>query len=176
MNAKAAVEVANILNIKKQNIIKILKNFKAPEGRIELIREYKGIKFINDTTATSPIGAVQALKSIDRPIVLIAGGKDKDLDYTEFVKLMLQKVKYLVMFRGTATDKILTLLQSSNPPIGGQGGISLVDTMSEAVKIAYSKCEKGDVLLLSPAAASFPTFKNEFDRGDQFIKNVKKIK
>jgi len=176
MNAKAAVEVANILNIKKQNIIKILKNFKAPEGRIELIREYKEIKFINDTTATSPIGAVQALKSIDRPIVLIAGGKDKDLDYTEFVKLMLQKVKYLVMFKGTATDKILSLLQSNNPPTGGQGSVPLVDTMSEAVKLAYSKCKKGDVLLLSPAAASFPTFKNEFDRGDQFIKNVKKIK
>ena len=107
---------------------------------------------------------------MDKPIVLIAGGKDKDLDYTEFVKLMLQKVKYLVMFKGTATDKIIKLLTINYQPL------TLVDTMSEAVKTAYSKCEKGDVLLLSPAAASFPTFKNEFDRGDQFIKNVKKIK
>ncbi len=173
MNAKAALEVAKILKIKKENIIKVLKNFRAPEGRIELIKEHKGIKFINDTTATSPIGATQALKSINDPIVLIAGGKDKDLDYSEFVKLLTQKVKYLVLFKGTATDKIINILQKSKNKFIN---FCFVDTMKEAVKEAYKNCKKGDVLLLSPAAASFPIFKNEFDRGDQFNKYVKIIK
>ncbi len=173
MNALPAISVAKILEIKPLNIKKVLKSFKAPEGRIEIIREYKGIKMINDTTATSPIGATQALNSIKEPIVLIAGGKDKDLDYSDFVKLALQKVKYFVLFNGTATDKILELFKNNKI---SNNKYCFVETMKDAVRIAYNKCSKGDALLLSPAAASFPTFKNEFDRGDQFIKNIKKIK
>lgn len=173
MNALPAISVAKILGISSLNIKKALKNFKAPEGRIEIIREYKGIKMINDTTATSPIGAIQALSSIKEPIVLIAGGKDKDLDYSDFVKLALQKVKYFVLFNGTATDKIIELFKKYNI---SNDKYCFIETMKDAVKVAYNKCAKGDALLLSPSAASFPTFKNEFDRGDQFIKNIKKIK
>lgn len=173
MNALPAIAVAKLLNIKQENIKKVLKNYKAPSGRLEIIKKYKGITFINDTTATSPIGATQALKSINDKIVLICGGKDKDLDYTEYTKLAIKKVKYFILFKGTATDKILKIFEKNKIK---EDRYCFVDNMKDAVKIAYDKCKENDVLLLSPAAASFPTFKNEFDRGDQFIKFVNKIK
>lgn len=173
MNALPAIAVANIFKIKQENLKNIFKNFKTPAGRLEIIKKYKGITFINDTTATSPIGATQALKTINNPIVLIAGGKDKDLDFREYVNLAIEKVKYFVLFEGTATDKILKILKQNKIK---EDKFCFVKNMKDAVKIAYKKCNKNDVLLLSPAAASFPTFKNEFDRGDQFAKYVKNIK
>lgn len=176
-NLMGAIAVSKIMNIPNKNIEKVIKKFKAPKGRQELIREYKGIKFINDTTATSPIGAIQALNSIAGKIILIAGGVDKNLEYKEFGELLIKKyskkeLKHLILFKNnftTATDKILKIISDKIQ-------YEFADSMKVAVKKAYTKAEKGDIILLSPGGASFGMFQHEFDRGDKFNKEVKKIK
>lgn len=176
-NLMGAIAVAKIMNISNRNIEKIVKKFKAPEGRQELIREYKGIKFINDTTATSPAGVIQALNSIKGKIILIAGGVDKNLDYKEFGEILIKKynkkeIKHLILFKNdftTATNKILEIIE-------GKVLYETANSMRDAVKRAYTKSEKKDIILLSPGGASFGMFKHEFDRGEQFNKEVKKIK
>lgn len=176
-NAMAAIAVAKIMNIKDKNIEKVIKKFKTPEGRQELIKEKNGIKFINDTTATSPSGAIQALNSIKGKIILIAGGVDKNLDYKEFGGLLIEKynkkeIKHLILFKNeftTATTKIVEI-------IGNKIKYEFAESMKDAVNKAYTKAQKNDIILLSPGGASFGMFQHEFDRGEQFNKEVRKLK
>ena len=168
-NILAAVCAAKIFGIKNADIKDILSKFKGIADRLELVREIKGVKYYNDTTATNPDGAVSALKAFGgkkKRIILIAGGVDKNLDYGEFAKTIKKEVKELILFPGTATDKILKELNVHH---------SVVHKMKEAVCLAKSFAKKGDIILLSPGAASFGLFKNEFDRGKQFMKEVKKL-
>ena len=175
-NALAAISIAKIMNIKNEDIEKVLKEFKAPEGRQELIRELNGIKFINDTTATSPAGAIQALDSIKNKIILIAGGVDKNLDYKEFGELILEKynkkeLKHLVLFKNeftTATSKLLEIIE-------GKMEYEFASSMEEAVSCAYKVASSGDCVILSPGGASFGMFQHEFDRGEKFNNEVKKL-
>lgn len=173
-NAALASAAAKILGIKESVIKKTVKNFKGLPGRLELIRSVKGIKYYNDTTATTPdavMAAVHALKDYKGKIVLIGGGTDKELDFKRYGQIVPKYFKKLILFKGTATYKILTVLPASRK----QQAI-LVDNMKDAFKMATASAIKGDVVLLSPGAASFGIFKNEFDRGDQFVKLVKKLK
>ena len=103
-------------------------------------------------------------------IVLIAGGADKELDYIDMARLIHKTVKGLVLIEGVATEKLLAKIpkKTSYP-------IYIVDNMKDAIDAAREFAKKGDVVLLSPGAASFGVFKNEFDRGDQFVKLVKKL-
>ncbi|MDP1629052.1 MAG: UDP-N-acetylmuramoyl-L-alanine--D-glutamate ligase, partial [bacterium] len=127
-----------------------------------------GIKFINDTCATMPDAAIAALKSLpSKKTILICGGTDKNLDFGEFAKILPKFVKLAVFLPGSATEKIKTLL----PPFL----IVEAADMNEAVQTAFKNAERGDTVLLSPAAASFGLFKNEFDRGEKFKKAVFKL-
>lgn len=169
-NILAGVSVAKILGIKNSDIKEVLHQFKGIADRLELVRDINGVKYYNDTTATNPDGAVSALKVFKgkkKRIILIAGGVDKNLDYKEFAKMIKREVKELILFPGTATDKILKEINVSH---------RVAHKMSEAVSLAKSLSKNGDIVLLSPGAASFGLFKNEFDRGRQFVREVKKIK
>lgn len=168
-NILAGVCVAKIFGIKNSDIKKVLHQFKGIADRLELVREIKGVKYYNDTTATNPDGAVSALKAFkekEKRIILIAGGVDKNLDYSEFAKIIKKEVKELILFPGTATDKILNKIKIRH---------QMALKMSDAVRLAESFARKGDIILLSPGAASFGLFKNEFDRGKQFVREVKKL-
>ncbi len=168
-NALASICVAAIMSISKKNILSALRDFKGIPNRLELVSEIKGVKYYNDTTSTNPDGVIAALKAFDKKsgkIILIAGGVDKNLDYSEFVKLIDKSVKNLILFPGTATDKILRNIKVH---------YHTAHKMSEAVELAKSFAKKGDIVLLSPGAASFGLFKNEFDRGKQFVKEVNKL-
>ena len=134
---------------------------------MELVRKFKGVDYYNDTNATSPEAVIAAINAINKNIILIAGGNDKELDYREMVEIIEKKVKTLVLIKGTATDKIIKIMGYL---------VEAVDNMKDAVKKANKFAKKGDVVLLSPGAASFGIFKNEYDRGNQFIKLVKKMK
>ncbi len=168
-NINLAIEVLRILGVKDSVIKNYLKTYSGLFGRIEFIREFKGVEYYNDTNATSPEACIAALKTLDKNknIILIAGGNDKELDYREMVKLIKKKTKALILIRGTATDKILKLI--STP-------VEIVDSMKKAVNRANQFTQKGDAILLSPGAASFGVFKNEYDRGEQFRKLVKELK
>ena len=100
-------------------------------------------------------------------IILIGGGADKNLEYNEYAKVVKEYIKALILFRGLATDKIVQALGKTKFPI------EIVDSMKKAMEIARANAKKkGDIVLLSPGAASFGIFKNEYDRGEQFNKSV----
>jgi len=172
-NVLAAVCVCKLYGLRSENIKKVVSVFYGVPNRLELLREIKDVKYYNDTTSTMPeasLVALQALKSSKKNIILIAGGADKGLDFTELVKEIEKTVKSLVLFKGTGTDRILKLLKTKKIDC------AVANSMSEAIGLAKSFSKTGDIILLSPACASFGMFKNEFDRGDQFRSLVDKLK
>jgi len=171
-NILAAATLTKIFGVPNKIIKKVASQFKGIEGRLQLIREYKGVKFYNDTTATTPDAVIAALNSFEQKTVLLAGGTDKKLDFKALAKVIKEKVRALILFEGTATEKLAPELKKINY----NQEIIFVDSMPEAFKQAKYILKPGDVFILSPGAASFGLFINEFDRGDQFNKEVKKIK
>jgi len=120
---------------------------------------------VNDNNATTPEAAIAAVKSFpDRKgkIVLIGGGTDKVLDFTQYCQIIPDYVKSLILFTGTATDKIVELLPKGM-------SVTVVSSMAEAWQNALKQAEAGDLIMLSPGAASFGVFNNEYERNDQFL-------
>jgi UDP-N-acetylmuramoylalanine--D-glutamate ligase len=171
-NILAAITLTKIFGVPNQIIKKVIRRFSGIEGRLQLVREYKGIKYYNDTTATTPDAVIAALNTFDKKTVLLAGGTDKKLYYKDLAKVIKDKVKALILFEGTATEKLVPELKKIN----FNQDIIFVDSMREAFKQAKYILKNGDIFILSPGAASFGLFINEFDRGDQFNKEVKRIK
>ncbi len=168
-NVLAAVTAAKIYGLPDKKIIKVLKKFKGLPDRQELIAVKKGISYYNDTTATTPEGTIAALKLLAKKknVILIAGGADKKLDFKKLGRIIPQKIKALVLLEGTATDKLFKAVKNKkNLPV------TRVKSMTDALGVAQSFAKKGEIILLSPAAASFGMFVNEFDRGEQFKKLV----
>lgn len=175
-NMALAIRTAEKLGIEKDVIKKSVENFKGLPGRLEFVKESRGIKYYNDTTATTPDAVINALESLagyKKKIILIAGGADKKLDYGVYAEKLKKCVKALVLFKGLASGKILNELKKRKcePAII----VSDVNGMKTAIERARGLAEKGDIILLSPGAASFGLFKNEFDRGDQFRKIIKNL-
>ena len=151
----------------------ILINFPGLEHRLEFVQEINNIKFFNDTTSTTPIAGVKALQSIKSPIVLLAGGSTKNLNLNPFAKEIVKKAKAIVLLEGNATDELEKEIIAHK----GQALISgRYDNFEEAIKHAYAISLTGDTVLLSPGCTSFGMFINEFDRGNQFKKIVKRLK
>ncbi|MBI3337397.1 MAG: UDP-N-acetylmuramoyl-L-alanine--D-glutamate ligase [Candidatus Staskawiczbacteria bacterium] len=171
-NLLAAVSVAKLIKISSDSIKKSVKSFKGVHSRQELVREFAGIKYFNDTTATMPDAVIAAIRTFTGGLILICGGQDKNLNYANLADEINKKVKYLFILPGTASDKIIKELLKINSKIP----VIEVSSMENAVKEANKKATKGDIVLLSPGAASFNLFKNEFDRGEQFKKSVKKLR
>ena len=175
-NLLAAVSVAKIMKVPCKSIEKSIKSFKGVHSRQELVRELNEVKYFNDTTATMPDAVITAINVFrerfsDGHLILICGGQDKNLTYDILAKKINEKVNYLIILPGTASDKIKKELLKINSKIL----ITEVTSMKDAVKEAKNKSGKKDIVLLSPAATSFNLFKNEFDRGEQFKKFVKEL-
>ncbi len=168
-NALAAVCAVRLSGVGSAAIRKVLKNFKGLPNRMEEVREVKGVKFINDTTATTPDATIAALKSLGKGknVILIFGGADKKLEYGSAAPVVKKFAKAVVLLPGTAEAKIKKALRGAR--------IYPAASMKEAVKTAVKLAGRGDCILLSPGAASFGLFKNEFDRGEQFIEAVKRV-
>jgi len=172
-NALAAVAAGGILGVAPATMRQGLKSFKGLPFRNELIRERQGVKFVNDTTATTPDGTLAALKTLPpKTVVLIAGGDFKnipDAKYQALARLIAKTCQAVVLFKGRGSRQILKFLKIKNL-------VSEVGTMAEAVGLANNFARVGDTVLLSPACASFNLFVNEYDRGEQFNKIVAKLK
>jgi len=179
-NIACAISVARIFGIEEKIIKKVVCNFAGVEGRQQFLRNYKGIKIYNDTTATTPDATIVALKSLgnktDKNIILILGGADKTLDMSELVCEIPKYCKKVILLAGTGTDKLGIL--NNEYGMWNKTNIQkiLVSNLKEAVKHALDQAKRGDTVLFSPAFASFGMFKNEFDRGEQFTKIIKKLK
>jgi len=167
-NTMAAAVASSVVGIRKDRIRDAVTSFESLEHRMEKVATVKGIDFINDSKATNVNSAWFALESMDKPVTLILGGVDKGNDYDLIKEMVAEKVKAIVCL-GVDNEKIHAAFD---------GIVStIIDTTSaeEAVKAAYGVSQKGDVVLLSPACASFDLFKNYEDRGEQFKKAVREL-
>lgn len=167
-NTMAACVAATTLDIRKEKIRDAVQNFQALEHRMEHVATVRGIEFINDSKATNVNSTWYALESMTKPTVLVLGGVDKGNDYSLLADLVKEKVRAIICL-GKDNQKIHEAFD---------GIVSnVVDTVSatEAVQAAFHYASKGDVVLLSPACASFDLFKNYEDRGNQFKKAVREL-
>lgn len=172
-NVLAACAAAEAVGVPRRHILAVIKTFRGLPSRLELVRIVGGVSFYNDTTATTPDATIAAFISLApleiKNIVLICGGADKKLEFRELAKYIKRYCKAAVLLPGTATEKIRLLIARYRLPV------TEVRDMDEAVKTARAIAVKGDIVLLSPGAASFGIFKNEFDRGGQFVKVVRSL-
>ena len=149
-----------------------ISKFNGVEHRLEFVREINGVKWYNDSVSSSPTRTIAGLNSYSEDIVLIAGGYDKNLDYTPLAKPILDKVKKLILF-GSTKDKIYKAVMNNKTDEDIE--IYICNNLNEVVDKAYQVAKSGEVVLFSPASASFDMFKNFADRGIQFKELVKKL-
>ena len=147
--------------------IEAIKEFKAVEHRLEFVREIDNVKWYNDSVSSSPTRTIAGLNSFDEDIVLIAGGYDKNLDYTPIAKPILKKVKTLILL-GQTSGKIFDAVKEEEEKEGKYIDIYMSDTLEEAVNLAKKYAKSSQVVLFSPASASFDMFKNFAERGNIF--------
>lgn len=168
-NVMAAVAIAVRMGVPMASIQKAVKEFHAVEHRIEFVLERSGVKYYNDSKGTNPDAAIQAIRAMPGPIVLIAGGYDKQSEYDEWVEEFGDKVKYLVLI-GQTRDKIAECARRH-----GFTEIMYAEDMAEAVRVCAAYANTGDCVLLSPACASWGMFDNYEQRGDIFKECVRSL-
>ncbi|MFA6586177.1 MAG: UDP-N-acetylmuramoyl-L-alanine--D-glutamate ligase [Candidatus Paceibacterota bacterium] len=183
-NLACAVEVAILFNIPDSKIGHAVKHFKGLEGRLQYVKTVRGVKIYNDNNATTPEATVAGIKALsfpetrfrgvspkpgfgERKIVLICGGADKKLPLDNFVKTVNKHCKAIIMIPGTGTDRL------ANEKLSVEN--FKVKNLQEAVKKALLSSKKDDIILFSPAFASFGMFNNEYERNDLFLKLIKEL-
>jgi UDP-N-acetylmuramoylalanine--D-glutamate ligase len=167
-NSMAAAVTANILSIRKESIKQSLMNFENLPHRLEYVANVHGITFINDSKATNVNSTWYALEQMDQPTIWIAGGQDKGNDYSELIHLVKEKVKAIVCL-GKDNKRLHDIFDDVVENIVDAG------SAEEAVMLAYNLADKEDIVLLSPACASFDLFDNYQDRGNKFKETVRKL-
>lgn len=168
-NALAAVAVAKIKGVSNEAIANVLRTFAGVRHRIQFVEEWQGRRFYNDSKATNIEATTVALQSFEQPIVLIAGGLDRGFVFDELVPLIKKDVKAMVVYGETAD------LMKDAGEKAGLSTIIKVNNLVEATQQAVKLSEPNEIVLLSPAAASWDQFKTFEDRGDLFIKTVEEI-
>jgi UDP-N-acetylmuramoylalanine--D-glutamate ligase len=166
-NAAAACAICAILEASPVSMKETLKRFKGVEHRLEEVATLSGVKFVNDSKATNVESVWYALQSVEKPIILIAGGKDKGGDFTKLRELVQNRVKVLILI-GEAKEKIGDALSDLVSTL-------YTDSLEEAVELSFKKAEAGDTVLLSPACASFDMFKDYEHRGKVFKSSVQHL-
>jgi UDP-N-acetylmuramoylalanine--D-glutamate ligase len=166
MNLLCAGLALHLFGVKAEVVRKALAEFPGVEHRMEMFREWRGIRFYNDSAATIPHATAEAVRTLEQPLVLIAGGTDKKLDFSPLRGLM-RKPAAIVLLAGTATDKIRSLLEEEGVAYEGPFG-----ELSPAVEAAIAAARPGGAVLFSPGSTSFGMFLNEFDRGARFKRTV----
>lgn len=166
-NQAAVLAISTVLNIDKKICRKVFFDFKGVEHRMEKAGSIKGVEFINDSKATTVNSTLWALAILKTPVILIAGGKDKGLDYGLLIPSAKHKIKHIVLI-GEARKKIKEAL-------GDHFKIKEADNLKEAVGLAFAAAERGDAVLFSPMCASFDMFTDYEDRGRKFKSEVLKL-
>jgi UDP-N-acetylmuramoylalanine--D-glutamate ligase len=167
LNALAACAITFAAGLPVESMRAGIDGFTGVPHRLELVRSWGGAEWYNDSIATAPERAMAAIRSFDEPLVLLAGGRDKDLPWDDFASLVRQRVKHLILF-GEAAGKIKRAVGESYPKI-------LCHTLEEAVHAAASVVEPGDVVLLSPGGTSFDEFHDFEERGECFRRWVMQL-
>lgn len=165
-NALAAAAASRVMGVDLKSIRKSLKNFKGLPHRMEFVRKVRGVKWINDSKATNVDSVWYAIRSFNNPLILIAGGRDKNADFSKLSEIIQEKVKYLILI-GEAAEKMKNEFRGIN--------CRIVKSLEQAVMDAQQVADSGDSVILSPACASFDMFQDFEDRGNKFKNIVNKI-
>ena len=165
-NALATVAACWSFGVSGKNIERGLKNFQGVAHRLEKVAEIKGVLYVNDSKGTNPDSTIKALNSYERPIVLIAGGRNKGNSFSELAREIREKVRFTVLV-GECREEIKEALE-----MVGYDKYVIAESFEDAVKKAKELAQPGDVVLLSPAAASWDMFKNYEERGELFKRLV----
>ncbi|MDK2799928.1 MAG: UDP-N-acetylmuramoylalanine--D-glutamate ligase [Clostridiales bacterium] len=160
--------------VSTDNIKKVANTFKGVEHRIEFVRTINGIKFYNDSIASSPTRTIAGLNSFEQKVILIAGGYDKNIPFNELGKVIFNKAKKVVLIGKTA-DKIKQAILDAANTFDHHFPIVKCNSLENAVQEAFRDAKENDIILLSPACASFDMFKNFEDRGNKFKEIVKEL-
>ena len=190
LNVLAACVLAGVAGVPVESMRQVAATFAGVEHRLELVREMNGVSWYDDSIATAPERSLAALRSFEEPIVLLAGGRDKDLPWEEFAGETVQRVRRLVTFgeAGPMIAEIVETRLAQGQEAGGReqeaGGprqevalesITQVETLEEAVDAAARLARSGDVVLLSPGGTSFDAFRDFAERGDRFKELVQQL-
>lgn len=168
-NVMAAIAVSAEIGVPFETIVPVVKNFKAVEHRIEFVEEKAGVKYYNDSKGTNPDAAIQAIRAMPGPTLLIAGGYDKGSEYDEWIEAFDGKVRYMVLL-GQTREKIAACAARH-----GFTNVIYAEDLKEAVTVCASYADSGDYVLLSPACASWGMFKNYEERGRIFKECVRDL-
>lgn len=171
----ACTAIATVFDlVKLSSIVNVLSTFRGVEHRNEFVRELNGVKWYNDSIGTSPTRTIAGLLSFKDKVVLIAGGYDKHLDYTELGKHIVDNVKTLILM-GQTKEKIKEATMIELEKRHMELPIIECDTLEEVVREAYNVSREGDIIFFSPASASFDMYKNFVERGNLFKKIVMEL-
>jgi len=188
-NLSAAVAVARNFGIDDERIKNCLSGFKALPHRLEFVAEINGVKWYNDSKATTAEGAIAAMEAFEQPKIIIAGGYDKNISFDELGERIAQSCKAAILIGQTA-QKIATSIRNTNMSLRAERSnlkqrntqyairntkVEIVDSLTTAVKLAKNLAQAGDVILFSPACASYDMFDNYAHRGSEFVRLVRKI-
>jgi len=181
-NVCAATMAAYFAGVGIADIAFVLETFKGLEHRLELVRELDGVRYYDDSFSTTPETAIAAIQAFTSPEILILGGSSKKSDFTQLGKVIgeVPNIKAIIGI-GMEWNRIHSEIQKFSPPAGGSETVSKIQiiedlkTMRQVVKAAKKLAQPGDVVLLSPACASFDMFKNYKDRGNQFKEQVRML-
>ena len=166
LNVLAAFAIGHAAGFVPDAMIQAVKDFRGVPHRLEFVREWRGVRWYNDSIATAPERSIAAIRAFDEPIVLLLGGRDKDLPWEDLMKLASQRVDHLVLF-GEAAEKIQKTVDSLGLR-DKRFTLTRADRLHEAVLKAAEVAEPGDVVLLSPGGTSFDEFKDFAERGENF--------
>jgi UDP-N-acetylmuramoylalanine--D-glutamate ligase len=175
-NILLATTTARLLGIADIHIAKAVRHFRGVPHRLEDVREFNAVRFINDSASTTPVAGRVGLEAFTAPIVLVAGGNTKHLPLEQWPATIIERCRDVVLLPGSGTDELLPALheevqrQHVPDPIRG-----VFSDFTQALDRAVALARPGDVLLFSPGFTSFGMFLNEFDRGDQFVKYVRSL-
>jgi len=168
-NLSAVLKVFSLLGYEPSTVLEALESFRPPRHRMELVAKINGISFIDDSKATSAAATISALENFTaKNVILILTGRGKNEDYTSLVNQMKSKVKHAYIF-GEMARTLSDILQKEGFPF------TIAENMRQAVSDAFEMAEDGDVVLLSPAGASFDLYRNYAERGDDFVNVVKSL-
>ena len=173
-NVLAAIAIGHAAGLNLDAMLEAIDNFHGVPHRLELVRELNGVKWYNDSIATAPERTIADICSFEEPIVLMLGGKDKDLPWDDLADLVRERVDHVVVF-GMAAEKILRALGKPGSSEKRPYSIQRSEGLQEAVRLAAEVAESGDVVLLSPGGTSFDQFSDFAERGEWFKKWVQEL-
>jgi UDP-N-acetylmuramoylalanine--D-glutamate ligase len=171
LNTLAACAIAGAAGVNESVMAAAISDFHGVPHRLEIVRVVNEVSYVNDSIATAPERVIAALRSFDEPLVLLLGGKDKNLPWEEMLLLALQKSRHIIAFGQVGDlimEKIGQLVKSAAP-------VTQVATLAEALEEAVQRAEAGDVVLLSPGGTSYDAYVDFVERGDHFRQLVMQL-